>query len=301
VRSPGRIVLTGGRGRLGQVASVGLAAAGWDVVALGRDELDVTDRAAVRATVAALRPASVLNLAAWTDVARCERDPASAHRVNVLGVRHVAEACRAVGAHLCHLSSDYVFGGEGRQHPYAEDDPVDPLSVYGRTKRAGELEVGDGATCVRTAWLSGTRGRNVVRAVLDQASDPRRELRFADDQRGSPTVGDDLVAVLAVLLAERAPGLFHVTNQGSASWFEIARHVLAATGQDPSRVMPVPGEAVEPVTAGLRPRYSVLENAALRAAGIALLPRWEDAFAALAGRIMAAPAAAVAGRLPDSR
>jgi dTDP-4-dehydrorhamnose reductase len=289
VRSPGRIVLTGGRGRLGQVAGAGLAAAGWDVVVLGREELDVTDRAAVRSSIAALRPASVLNLAAWTDVARCERDPAAAHRVNVLGVRHVAEACRAVGAHLCHISSDYVFGGAGRHEPYVEEDPVDPLSVYGRTKRAGELEIGDGATCVRTAWLSSTRGRNVVRAVLDQASDPRRELRFADDQRGSPTVGDDLVRVLTVLLAERVPGLFHVTNQGSASWFEVARHVLAVTGQDPSRVTPVPGETVEPVIAGLRPRYSVLGNGALRAAGIPLLPRWEDAYTALAGRITAEP------------
>jgi dTDP-4-dehydrorhamnose reductase len=280
-------VLTGGRGRLGQVAGAGLAAAGWDVVALGRDQLDVTDRDAVRIAFGELRPASVLNLAAWTDVARCEHDPGSAFRVNVLGVRHVADACRAVGAHLCHISSDYVFGGAGRCHPYVEADPAAPLSVYGRTKRAGELEVGEGATCVRTAWLSSARGRNVVRAVLDQAADPLRELRFADDQRGSPTVGEDLVGVLLVLLAERATGLFHVTNQGSASWFEIARHVLAVTGQDPARVTPTPGDAVEPVIANLRPRYSVLDNAALRTAGIPLLPSWEQAFADLATRMMA--------------
>jgi dTDP-4-dehydrorhamnose reductase len=284
-----RIVLTGGFGRLGQVAAVGLTDAGWDVMALGHDVLDVTDRRAVRATIEALRPDSVLNLAARTDVALCERDPESAFRVNVLGVRNVSEACRATGAHLCHVSSDYVFGGAGRNDPYVEDDPVDPLSVYGRTKRAGELELGDGGICVRTAWLSSARGRNVVRAVLDQASDPRRELRFADDQRGSPTVADDLVRVLLVLLAERASGLFHVTNQGSASWFEVARHVLLVAGMDPARVTPTPGAVIEPVTADLRPRYSVLDNAALRAAGIPLLPGWESAFAGLVERLTSTP------------
>jgi dTDP-4-dehydrorhamnose reductase len=293
VRSPPRILLTGGEGRLGRVASAGLAAGGWDVTALGHRALDITDRALVRESIEAVRPDAVLNLAAQVDVGLCERDPAAAHRVNVLGVRHVAEACRLVGAHLCHVSSDYVFGGSGDHRPYVEDDAVAPLSVYGRTKRAGEIEAGEDATCVRTAWLSSAFGPNIVRSVLAQAADPQRELRYVDDQRGSPTVSDDLVGVLAVLVEERVPGIFHVTNQGSASWFEVARHVLAVAGEDPARITPTTGEAVEPLMSTLRPHYSVLDNAALRAAGIPLLPRWERAFADLVERLTAPPRRAV--------
>jgi len=273
-----RIVLTGGEGRLARVAARAFAEEGWDVLALSHAMLDVTDRDAVVETVAAIRPDVVLNLAAWTDVARCERDPQGALDVNGTGVRNVADACRSAGAHLCHVSSDYVFSGTKTTGPYVETDAVAPLSSYGTSKRAGELFVGHDATLVRTAWLSGPFGTNVVRAVLDQAADPDRELVFVDDQRGSPTVADDLIRIVMLLVSERVRGVFHVTNQGSASWFEIARLVLESAGEDPSRVRPGPCAEIEPQLANLRPRYSVLDNAALRRTSIQQPPPWEASF-----------------------
>lgn len=280
-----RIVITGGEGRLARAAAPRLTDDGWDVHALSHTQLDVTDRSGALEVVRSLRPDVVLNLAAHTNVGACEADPEAAHQVNALGVRHIAEACDAVGARLCHLSSDYVFGGADTDRPYTETDEPAPLSVYGRTKRGGELELGPGSLLIRTAWLSGHHPPNVVHAVITQAERGDDELVFVDDQRGSPTNADDLIAALIAMLRNDLTGVFHVTNQGTASWYEIARVVLAAAGHDPERVRPAASAEVEPRLAGLRPRYSVLDGSALRATSIAPLPPWEDGFSRLARQI----------------
>lgn len=282
-----RLLITGGEGRLARAAVPSFVEAGWDVVAPGRAQFDVTDRHAVLRSVRDLRPDAVLNLAARTSMITCEQDPPSAHRVNTLGVRNIVEACDAMGAHLCHLSSDYVFSGDRTEGSYSASDATGPLSVYGATKRAGELELHDDATLVRTAWVSGTHGPNVVHSVLRQASSLDGELAYVDDQRGSPTSADDLVRTLIALISERIPGLFHVTNQGSASWFDIAHLVLETAGHDPGRVRPAKGIEVEPLVAPLRPRYSVLDNAALQKASVPLPPAWEDSFRRLVSQLTA--------------
>jgi dTDP-4-dehydrorhamnose reductase len=236
--------------------------------------LAVEDRGAVLAAVLGTRPDVVVHAAAWTAVDACEGDPQRALAVNALGTRHVAEAAAAVGAHLLYLSTDYVFDGTASR-PYVEWDDPRPLSVYGRSKLGGERECPPGATVVRTSWVAGAAGANMVRTALRlaQGAGP---LRFVDDQRGSPTFTADLAAAVVTLALDRRPGVFHVTNQGETSWFGFVRAVLRAAGHDPARVEPIATAQLDPPRPAPRPANSVLDNAALRLCGLPLLPDWED-------------------------
>ncbi len=278
------MLVTGGLGQLARATSDAFASAGWRVVAPGRSELDIVDRDAVCQAVTGLRPAVVVNTAAWTAVDACEADADGAFAANALGPRHIAEACRMVDAHLVHISTDYVFDG-ALDRPYTEWDEARPASVYGRSKLAGEREVGPEATVVRTAWLAGASGPNLVRTMLGLAADANRPLKFVDDQRGSPTVAEDLATIVLRLASERRSGLFHVTNQGSATWYDVARHVLAAGGYDPGRVSAIATTELRPLRPAPRPANAVLDNAVLRLVGIPLLSPWQDAVADLVRRL----------------
>jgi dTDP-4-dehydrorhamnose reductase len=287
--APGRrLLITGGAGQLGMVAQGTFARAGWQVTVTDIEQLDIRRRNDVLEVVQALRPDAVLNAAALTDADLCELEPDLAFATNSTAVGHLAEACRHVGALLCHLSSDYVFDGRKRQ-PYNEGDDADPLSVYGRSKLDGERIVGAEGLVVRTAWLSSAVGRNIVRTVLDQARDPARVLRFIDDQRGSPTVADDLARCLVDLIEDRWTGVFHVTNQGEATWFDLARRVLADAGHDPERVRPITTADLDPPRLAPRPAYSVLDNSAMRMAGAPLLRHWTDAVGELVAELSSSP------------
>ncbi|HLI43369.1 MAG TPA: dTDP-4-dehydrorhamnose reductase [Acidimicrobiales bacterium] len=252
-----------------------------EVAAAGRERLDVAARDEVLAAICAIEPDLVLHPAAWTDVDGCEADPDRAFRVNALGVRHVAEAARIVGAHVVYLSTDYVFDGTSPR-PYVEWDPPNPLSVYGRSKLAGEQEVDPAWTVVRTSWVVGRAGRNMARTVLEVA-DRQPVLRFVDDQRGCPTVAGDLAEKVVELGLARRPGTFHVTNQGETTWFGFACEVLRAAGLDANRVEPIATAELDPPRPALRPANSVLDNAALRLAGEGLLPPWQESL----GRLVA--------------
>jgi len=270
-------------GRLGERSPVDVIAtdfAGLDSVPTGqRAQLDITDRGAVRSVMEAFRPDIVIHGAAWTAVDACESDPDRAFTVNALGTRNMAEGARHHGAHLVYISTDYVFDGTSPR-PYLEWDAPHPLSVYGRSKWGGELEVDTGATIVRTSWVSGAHGANMVGTVLRLASGSA-PLRFVDDQHGSPTFTADLAGAVTVLATERLPGVFHVTNQGATSWYEFAREVLSAAGHDPARVEPITTADLVPAYPAPRPANSVLDNAALRLSGLPLLPDWRDALARL--------------------
>jgi dTDP-4-dehydrorhamnose reductase len=282
-----RLLITGGDGLLGRTAQAGFRAAGWDVVATDIERLDIRDRAAVHEAITALAPDAVLNTAAITDADLCEVEPDLAFATNATAVGHLAEACHRTGALLCQLSSDYVFDGEKRQ-PYVEGDEPGPLSVYGRTKLDGERVAGPEALVVRTAWLSAGHGRSIVRTVLEQAADPDLVLSYVDDQRGSPTLAPDLVAALIPLVEERWSGTLHVTNQGEATWFDLARHVLVVGRLGPERIRPIATADLRPPRPAARPTYSVLDNAALRLAGAPLLRHWTDAVAELVGELQRA-------------
>ncbi len=282
-----RALITGAGGQLGSELHQVLADAGDVVTAAGRDRLDVTSRQQVLGAVLGLRPNLVFHCAAWTDVDGCEADAPRALLVNAMASRHVAEACRLAGAHLVAISTDYVFAGDATR-PYVEWDEPGPRSAYGRSKLAAEREVVagcPGATIVRTSWLCGASGPNMVRTVLRLAADPDQDLAFVDDQVGNPTFTSDLAPLLRRLGVARMPGTFHATNQGPTSWHGFAREVLAAAGQDPDRVRAVPTADLVPARPAPRPAYSVLDGAALRGLGIDLLPDHHDPLARLVKEI----------------
>lgn len=281
-----RLLLTGARGQVGREVEEVFTRDGWDVTAVGHADLDIADRAAVAAAVDEARPDAVVNAAAWTAVDDCEADPDRAWRVNALGVRHLAEAARRAGAHLCHISTDYVFDGT-RADPYVEWDAPNPQSAYGRSKLAGEREAGPDACIVRTSWVCGRYGSNLVKTVLRLAAEPDRELAFVDDQRGCLTVASDLAVAVHRLVADRRTGVHHVTNQGPASWYEVVGQVLAAAGHDPGRVRPIATADLQPPRPAPRPANSVLDNAVLRLEGLPLLPPVEEALPRLVAELTA--------------
>jgi dTDP-4-dehydrorhamnose reductase len=267
-----RVLVTGAGGQVGR--EVVAALADHDVVAADHAALDVADRDAVLQAVTGTTPDAVVHCAAWTAVDACESDPSRAFAVNALGTRHVMEGARRVGAYVVTLSTDYVFDGT-KPEPYVEWDPTNPQSVYGRSKLGAELEVDHGSAVVRTSWVCGRHGPNMVKTVLRLAAE-HDTLSFVDDQRGHPTFADDLARQLRHFVVARLPGTYHVTNDGAVSWCEFARAVLAAAGHDPERVRPIATADLDPPRPAPRPANSVLENAALRALGLDLLPDFRE-------------------------
>jgi dTDP-4-dehydrorhamnose reductase len=293
-----RVLLTGAGGRLGRDLHFALAgavppggvqpvhagprsSASIDVVAADRERLPIEVRAAVLEAVEGIRPDVIVHAAARTDVDGCEGDPDGAFLVNALGTRHVVEAAGRVGAHLVYISTDYVF--DGTQGNYREWDAPNPISVYGASKLAGERECPPTATIVRTSWLAGLFGESAVRRVLALARE-EAPLRFVTDQRGSPTFAADLAMTVTTLAYERLPGTYHVTNEGSATRFELAEAIVVANGQDASRVEPITTADLDPKPPAARPADSSLDNFALRQSGLPTLPSWRDGL----GRFLAA-------------
>lgn len=260
------ILVTGAGGQLGRALLAALD--GRDVIAADHAALDVGDRDAVVGAITSLRPDVIVHAAAWTDVDACESDPDRALRVNAMGTRHVADGARRVGAHVVALSTDYVFDGDTAR-PYVEWDTCNPLSVYGRSKRGGELELDPGSAVVRTTWVFSRTGGLVPAILRLAAGDGDSALRFVDDQLACPTAADDLAAMVAELALSRRPGTFHVTNQGATTPYDLARETLRLAGHDPDRVERITtAELGRPAP---RPARSDLDNAALRALGIPLL------------------------------
>jgi dTDP-4-dehydrorhamnose reductase len=286
-----RALVVGAAGQVGkELCAALMAAPGNEVLALGHGELDVTDRERTLQVCGEWAPEVVINAAAFTAVDACEADAEHAFAVNALGARNLAEGARLAGAHLVHISTDYVFDG-AKATPYNEWDETRPLSVYGKSKLAGEAEVlalAPGATVVRTSWVCSRHGSNILRTILRLAQSPG-SLRFVDDQRGCPTFADDLAGMLARLALSRAPGVFHVTNQGATTWYGLAREALAAAGFDPARVEPVKTDELDPPRPAPRPANSVLDNAVLRLLGWPLLPHYSEALERTVKALVASP------------
>lgn len=273
-----KVLVTGAGGQLGcEISRLASSRPDLEVVAASSRDLDVGDRDAVLAAVDACRPGLIVHAAAWTAVDACETDPARAFRVNALGGRNVAEAAQRHDAHLVALSTDYVFDGTSPR-PYNEWDQPNPLSVYGASKLAGEREVlgcCPAASVVRTSWVCGAFGDNMVKTILRLAAGDG-PLRFVDDQIGCPTFTSDLAATVLSLGGERSPGVVHVTNQTATSWYQFAKDVLAASGSDHSRVQPITTEELQPPRPAPRPKNSVLDNAVLRLSGRGLLDDYHE-------------------------
>lgn len=279
-----RVLITGAGGQLG--LDLLDAFADHDAVGLTRQQLDVTDEAAVAEAVAAIRPALVINAAAATDVDGCESDPDGAHRANALAPWWLARACERAGATFVTFSTDYVFdgvaptGAGGAPRGYAEHDPVAPLSTYGRSKAAGEQLVRGTLRehhIVRTAWVSGARGRNFVRTML-RLAEAGGPVRVVDDQTGSPTTTRDLAAAVRRLAVSGRYGTVHLVNEGSATWHDVAAAVFDLAGRTVD-LAPQPSSAVQ--RPAPRPAWSVLDTTHARTVGIGPLPHWRDALGRL--------------------
>lgn len=264
------ILIVGYRGMLGHdlMALYGEKARGVDV-----GDIDITDPSSVRSVLTAIRPSVVINAAAYTDVDGCESNRETAMAVNGEGVAHLAMTTREIGALLVQVSTDYVFDGE-KKEPYLEDDPCNPLSVYGESKYAGELNarVNPNHLIVRTQWLYGRHGKNFVETMLRLATE-RREISVVDDQVGSPTWTVDLANAIGRLVAAGCRGTFHATGSGHCSWNEFARAIFAEEGID---VTVSPMTTAELNRPARRPLYSPLDCGKLERETGFSLPPWRE-------------------------
>jgi len=274
-----RVLVTGAAGMLGRDVVAAAEAAGHEVVALARRELDITDWTAVRAAVRGARPGAAINCAAWTDVDGAEAAEAEATRVNGAGAGNVARAAAEAGAHVVHVSTDYVFDGDAGE-PYREDDPVGPTSAYGRSKLAGEQAVAaaapDSHANVRSSWLFGVHGKSFVRTMLTLAED-RDEVAVVDDQVGCPTFTGHLGPALVEVAERRLTGILHVAGTGHCSWCELAQATFEEAGAD-CRARPV--SSAELPRPAKRPAWSVLGSTRPEAP---TLPPWREGLAAYLG------------------
>jgi len=270
-----RILITGGLGLLGKEIEA-VFHGGAEVVATDRKEWDVTDLAACRRSVDGFRPDVVVHCAAYTAVDRAESDAEAARHLNVEGTRNVARACRESGALMVTFGTDYVFDGTSPR-PYREEDPANPLSVYGKTKWAAELalrEEGGDHLLVRTQWMFGPAGKNFIRTILEKAR--RGEpLRVASDQVGCPTFSRDLAVAVRNLLGAGARGTVHFSNEGETSWFGLARFALDRCGL-PAALLSAAKTRELPYPAP-RPAYGVLSKEKYRAITGGSPRAWEEA------------------------
>lgn len=276
-----KVLVVGARGMLGQDLVPMLQQAGHEVLSADRAEgagvlsLDITDLAQVRHLMADVRPDAVINSAAYTNVDAAETDEDAAYRVNALGSWNLALACQALDIPLMYVSTDYVFDGSlGR--PYDEYDQPNPQSVYGKSKRAGEIHVE--RLCpkhyiVRTAWLYGHAGKNFVETILKAGSE-RPELRVVNDQWGCPTATVELADAMIVLLGTDRYGTYHVTGSGECTWMDFAAEILRQAGISTPVLPQTTEELGRPAP---RPRYSVMTNRGLTLAGITPRKEWREA------------------------
>ena len=264
-----KIFVTGSGGQLGRELVRVAQTSGHIVTASSHGDLDITEPSEIRNAFVTARPDVVIHAAAWTAVDACEDDPTRAFAVNATATSNVANEAREVGARVVYISTDYVFDGT-KPTAYIETDRPNPQSVYGASKLAGEHAMSSHDAIVRISWVCGFHGSNMVKTIL-RLADNQSELKFVNDQIGSPTFADDAATMIVRLVEEHRRGVWHVTNQGVTSWFDFARDVLSSAGLDPLRVIPISTEALQPPRPAKRPPNSVLDNSALRSAGIPLL------------------------------
>ncbi len=271
-----KILITGAGGQLAREFQRVLPAAGHGVLAPSEETLDITDEAAVRNVIDDYRPELVLNCAAYNNVDKAEKEGSeAAYLVNAAGPKNLAIACRECGALLVHYGSDYVFDGR-KEDFYTEEDATAPINRYGETKRAGELLVADEAgqyLIFRLSWVFGDGTQNFLHKLAEWAG-KNRLLRIVSDQISVPTYTEDIAKVTMLAVERGLRGLYHLTNSGYASRYEVARYFLEKIGA---------GNIVLPVTSDLfpspakRPYFSAMSNLKLSHELKHEIPDWRDA------------------------
>jgi dTDP-4-dehydrorhamnose reductase len=264
-----RVLVTGARGQVG-IELLRELSGNCQVVAHDRASLDLRDAAQIALRVREARPDVIVNAGAYTAVDRAESDEATARAVNGVAPGVLGEEAKRVGALLIHFSTDYVFDGT-KTEPYVESDPVNPVSVYGRTKLEGERAVAQSGCrhlILRTSWVYGPHGKNFMLTMLRLAQ-TEEEVRVVDDQRGAPTTSIALARLVSEILGRgvEASGLYHATAAGETTWFGFAQaifeEVSRARGSKVPRLVPI--STSEYPTPAKRPAYSVLSSGNLAA------------------------------------
>ncbi|MDR0554111.1 MAG: dTDP-4-dehydrorhamnose reductase [Treponema sp.] len=285
-----QIWLIGCKGMLGTELSLLLQKTGLAFTGTDRD-VDITNPAALVEFVKSRPFAWIINCAAYTAVDKAEDDIETCRRLNAVGPGNIAACAKSVGARLIHLSTDYVFDGkgivaDGIARPYREDDTAYPVSVYGRTKRDGEIAVLENprSYIIRTAWLYGKYGPNFVATML-RLMNERTGVKVVNDQQGSPTWAGDLAAtIVEIINAESCGrpipyGVYHYTNQGGITWFEFAREIYAQSrtlGLVKKDCAVNPCTTAEYPTRAPRPAYSVLDKTKIETALGIVIPPWNE-------------------------
>ena len=268
-----KILVTGASGMLGKALVPCLEARGHTVRGMAKDELDVTNYMQVMDLVTQAKPDLVVHPAAYTKVDQAEAEPELAYLINGYGTENIAVACDAIGVPMLYVSTDYVFDGE-QTRAYQPWDHTNPLSIYGKSKYAGEQAIMQHLKrfyIVRTSWLYGPYGKNFVETILGLAED-KKTLRVVSDQFGTPTCTLTLSEVVADLIATDRWGIYHATDGGITNWFEFARAIVHGKG-----VEVVPIETKDMPRPATRPKYSVLDKTTLiHTIGREMVP-WQEA------------------------
>jgi dTDP-4-dehydrorhamnose reductase len=272
-------LITGGSGQLGTAISETLHSRGVLFKAWDSKVLNITQASIVQEAINALEPKVIVNCAAWTDVDAAEVNEQRAFRVNSDGAENIAIAARFCGAKLIHISTDYVFSGEGSK-PLNATDERSPKSVYGRTKADGELRVlaayPQNTSIVRTAWLYSSKGKNFAKTMTELALQSDTEVKVVNDQIGQPTSAADLALQILELGISNSPaGIYHGTNSGEASWFEFACEVFKLTRSDILRIVPV--STRDNSRQVKRPSYSVLNHDSWSQTSLSPMRDWKSA------------------------
>jgi dTDP-4-dehydrorhamnose reductase len=274
-------LITGGSGQLGIAVSRELDKLGIAFDALGSKDLDITQSSRVIEAIEKFSPTVIVNCAAWTDVDGAESHEAEASRVNRDGPENLALAARLSNSKLIHVSTDYVFSGEG-QEPWQITDEIDPQSAYGRTKALGEGRVLAShlanSFVIRTAWLYSPWGKNFAKSMTKLALKGDGDVRVVNDQVGQPTSAIDLAKQLVELGISASPaGVYHGTNSGQATWLSFAQEIFKLAGADVARVIPV--SSAEYPRPAKRPSYSVLSHDAWASTSVEPMRDWRIALA----------------------
>lgn len=267
-----KLLVTGAGGMLGQALSACLQSRGHNVVSVPKERLDVTNYAQCLEVIEEQAPDLIIHCGAYTKVDQAESEPNLAYHINGYGTENLAVACNIFKTPMLYFSSDYVFDGEQNQ-PYTPWDATRPLSIYGKSKLAGEKAVQRHLQrfyIVRTSWLYGPNGKNFVDTISSMADD-RKTLRVVSDQFGSPTCTLSLSETVADLITTGRWGVYHGTDDGVTNWYEFAREILR--GRDNEVIPIVTSEMPRPAT---RPKYSVLDKTTLVSTIGRELPPWQE-------------------------
>lgn len=272
-----KVIVTGANGQLGRAINLQYACSGeYELINTDVEELDITSIDKVMEFVRDVKPYAIINCAAYTAVDACEKEEDLAFRINAVGPRNLSIAATETGAKMMHVSTDYVFDGNGTR-PYRETDPTGPQGAYGRTKLAGEnfvKEFSNRHYIIRTAWLYGD-GKNFVKTML-RLSETHDKVRVVMDQVGSPTSAGELAKAIAYLLPTENYGLFHGTCEGDCSWAQFTEEIFRLAGKN-TIVEAITSE--EYGAAAQRPAYSILENYMFKMTTDFMFADWHDAIA----------------------